>query len=129
MGRTISRGLGLNLTQLEALELLLRRPGLTAGELARQLGISTGATTALVDHLERRGCLRRLRDRVDRRRVVLVATEKARRQCDLAFSGLGRRLELIMGAYTHVELVVIAGFLAELRAAIDDYERALEDGS
>lgn len=47
----------------------------TAGELARDLDITTGATTRLIDSLEERGLLARDRCGVDRRVVRLDVTE------------------------------------------------------
>ncbi|MET3827742.1 MULTISPECIES: MarR family winged helix-turn-helix transcriptional regulator [Sphingomonas] len=47
----------------------------TAGELARELGITTGATTRLIDVLETRKLLARDRSGEDRRVVRLMTTE------------------------------------------------------
>ncbi|HLZ78118.1 MAG TPA: MarR family transcriptional regulator [Sphingomonas sp.] len=48
----------------------------SAGELARELGNTTGATTRLIDVLEARGLLERDRGSADRRVVQLVLTEE-----------------------------------------------------
>ena len=48
----------------------------SAGELARELGNTTGATTRLIDVLEARGLLDRDRGSADRRVVQLVLTEE-----------------------------------------------------
>lgn len=47
-------------------------------ELAADLGITSGAATALVDRLERRGVAERLGHPSDRRRVVVRLTEEGR---------------------------------------------------
>jgi DNA-binding MarR family transcriptional regulator len=49
-----------------------------AGELARELSITTGATTRMIDALERRGFLERDRGAADRRVVRLAVTEAGR---------------------------------------------------
>ena len=49
-----------------------------AGELARELAITTGATTRMIDVLERRGLLERDRGAADRRVVRLAVTEAGR---------------------------------------------------
>jgi DNA-binding MarR family transcriptional regulator len=46
-----------------------------AGELARELAITTGATTRMIDVLERRGLIERDRGAADRRVVRLAVTE------------------------------------------------------
>ena len=49
-----------------------------AGELARELSITTGATTRMIDGLERRGLIERDRGAADRRVVQLAVTEAGR---------------------------------------------------
>lgn len=49
-----------------------------AGELARELAITTGATTRMIDGLERRGLIERDRGASDRRVVRLAVTETGR---------------------------------------------------
>ena len=51
---------------------------LTPGEAARQLGITPSTATELVDRLERRDFLRRIRSRDDRRRAVLELRPRGR---------------------------------------------------
>ncbi|WP_158899706.1 MarR family winged helix-turn-helix transcriptional regulator [Burkholderia sp. L27(2015)] len=65
----------LSITQWTALKLI--RDGLvtTAGELARSLGIATGATTRLIDSLEEIGYIKRDLGSSDRRVVRLVLTK------------------------------------------------------
>lgn len=66
--------LGVNLTDLSCLDIISRRGPLTAGEIARDTGLTTGAVTAVIDRLERAGYARRVRDDDDRRRVMVEAT-------------------------------------------------------
>ena len=51
---------------------------LTPGQLQSALGLSSGATTSVVDRLERQGHARRDRDTVDRRRIHLHFSDSAR---------------------------------------------------
>ncbi len=66
--------LGLNRTDLHAINILENSGGLTAGQLAREAGLTTGAVTGVIDRLERAGFARRVADPDDRRRVMLEAT-------------------------------------------------------
>ncbi len=43
---------------------------MSAGELAEATGLSSAATTTLLDRLERKGFVQRERDTVDRRKVA-----------------------------------------------------------
>src|SRR5206468_2624735 len=66
--------LGINPTDGRALDVIDQHGRITAGELARELRLSTGAVTTLVDRLERAGFAHRVRDEDDRRRVLIEVT-------------------------------------------------------
>jgi DNA-binding MarR family transcriptional regulator len=66
--------LGVNLTDARAIDVIDQHGRITAGELAREIRLSTGAVTTLVDRLERAGLARRVRDDGDRRRVLIETT-------------------------------------------------------
>src|SRR5215218_3306779 len=68
--------LGVNRTDLHCLNAIENAGGLTAGELAKVTGLTTGAVTGVIDRLERKGLARRVPDSEDRRRVKLEVTPK-----------------------------------------------------
>jgi DNA-binding MarR family transcriptional regulator len=68
--------LGLNRTDLHAVNIIENSGGLTAGERARESGLTSGAVTGVIDRLERAGYARRVGDPADRRRVKLEVTPK-----------------------------------------------------
>ena len=63
--------LGINRTDARCLDIIERLGGVTAGRLARESGLSTGAVTTVLDRLERSGLARRTSDPGDRRRVLV----------------------------------------------------------
>ena len=65
--------LGINRTDLACLDVITRFGPVTAGEIAAEAGLTTGAVTAVVDRLERAGYVTRERDVDDRRRVIVTA--------------------------------------------------------
>jgi DNA-binding MarR family transcriptional regulator len=69
-----ARRLGVNVTDLDCLNVIERRGSLTAGELATEAGLTSGAITGVIDRLERAGFARRTRDPDDRRRVTVAVT-------------------------------------------------------
>jgi DNA-binding MarR family transcriptional regulator len=68
----------LSFVQWTSLKLVEDGAALTAGDLARDINITTGATTRLIDVLEARGLLARDRGSDDRRVVRLAITENGR---------------------------------------------------
>lgn len=69
--------LGINRTDLRCLDVVDRHGELTAGELAREVGLTTGAVTAMVDRLESAQLLQRRNDPADRRKVLIELTSGA----------------------------------------------------
>jgi DNA-binding MarR family transcriptional regulator len=68
--------LGLNRTDLHCINIIENSGGLTAGQLAAEAGLTSGAVTGVIDRLERAGYARRASDPADRRRVKVEATPK-----------------------------------------------------
>jgi DNA-binding MarR family transcriptional regulator len=67
--------LGVNETDLHCLNIIENAGGVTAGELATQSGLTTGAVTGVIDRLEKKGFARRVPDPADRRRVKVEVTK------------------------------------------------------
>src|SRR3954469_8861669 len=68
----IAEQMGLSGTDHKCLDLVMRASEpLTAGQIAQRSGLSTGAVTGVIDRLERRGFVRRIRDPHDRRKVLV----------------------------------------------------------
>lgn len=63
-------------TEIQALNHLLSEPELSQTELAHRLGITSGASTALVDRLERARMVHRTPHPQDRRRVRIMLTDR-----------------------------------------------------
>src|ERR1700686_335159 len=69
--------LGLNRTDARCLDILDQSRSMSAGDLAQESRLTTGAITAVVDRLERAGYARRVPDPSDRPRVLIELTPKA----------------------------------------------------
>jgi DNA-binding MarR family transcriptional regulator len=69
--------LGVNMTDLRVLDAIQRLGMPTAGEVATETGLTSGAMTAVIDRLAKVGYLERVADPDDRRRVRLAITPDA----------------------------------------------------
>ncbi|GAA4612760.1 MarR family transcriptional regulator [Actinoallomurus liliacearum] len=104
---------GINVTDMQCINLLQLRGPMTPGQLADAMFLTTGgAITAVIDRLERAGMVRRRRDDQDRRRVIVEALQ------DGPITELGRRFlpvaemyEKAMADYTDEELRVLIRYL------------------
>src|SRR3954454_23316046 len=70
--------LGLNRTDARCLDIIERLDGVTAGRLAAEASLSSGAVTPVIARLERAGLAQRVPDPSDRRRVLAEVTPSAR---------------------------------------------------
>ena len=70
--------LGTNRTDGRCLGIIEKYKSMSAGQLANESGLTTGAVTAVIDRLEKAGYVRRFRDPVDRRKIWIECTEELR---------------------------------------------------
>jgi DNA-binding MarR family transcriptional regulator len=107
-----AEALGVSLTDLHALNIVENRGGLTAGALAAEAGLSTGAVTGLVDRLERAGYARRVPDPADRRRVKIEVTDHFYARADEVWHPLAAEWHAELARrFTADQLDVITEFL------------------
>lgn len=110
-----------------ALALVARSGALPAGFLARQLHLTSGAMTTLLDRMEDKGLVHRGVDPHDRRRVVVyVAADGAARERKL-FGTLARESAKWLARQRARDLAVIADFLAHARSAADAARAHVEE--
>src|SRR6266700_3416431 len=70
-GQVSAERIGINVTDLNCLNIVALAGPMTAGELARATGLTTASITGVLDRLEEGGFVRRERDPKDRRRVIV----------------------------------------------------------
>jgi DNA-binding MarR family transcriptional regulator len=117
--------IGLNRTDLRALLVLRASGGMTAGELARSLQVTSGATTRVIDSLVAASHARREGDPTDRRRVLIMLSPDAERLLDASFEQLRAQAKLLLESYQDEELETVARFMADMRSLIRAQARRL----
>jgi DNA-binding MarR family transcriptional regulator len=103
--------LGLNPTDLRCLEVVLAAPGITAGRLAEQADLTTGAVTGVVDRLEAAGFVRRQPDPADRRSVTILPVDGRAKELRDALAPLARAVATALDQAKATERKAILGFL------------------
>jgi DNA-binding MarR family transcriptional regulator len=109
----VAERLGLNTTDHKALRFIHQAGALTAGELAEQTGLTTGAITGVIDRLEQAGYVQRIRDPQDRRKVIIQPVADPRHDEELRgiFEPLVRVMDELMSRYTEQETALIFDFV------------------
>lgn len=89
---------------------------ITAGEIAKRTGISTGSVTALLDRLEKEHYIQRERDPDDRRKVLIVPQYNDKQDVQELYNDLNHSMLGLFQSYD----------TSEQRAIIDFLEKASE---
>ncbi len=109
----VARRVGLNSTDLECLDILYLAGPTTAGTLARHTGLTTGATTTVIDRLERAGFVRRRGDPGDRRRVLVEVQPASAGRVEPLYTRLVSRMGALNRGFDDQQLGVVADYLAQ----------------
>jgi DNA-binding MarR family transcriptional regulator len=115
--QAIADRLGLIPTDLKCLDAARDEPQLTAGRLAEITGLSTSATTAALDRLERRGFVTRVRDGSDRRRVFVESTGRHEAEVARLFAPLAESSRSLLAGYDDAQLALLVDFVSKLNDA------------
>ncbi len=104
----VSEWAGLNTTDMECLRLLFLKGTATPTELARQTGLTSGATTAMLDRLEKAGLLERHPNPDDRRGTLITPAKSAAARAASWFESARKAQDELLSSYSESELEIIA---------------------
>ncbi len=123
----VAERMGVTPTELHCLHLLHGGVSDSPTELARLLGISTGAFTRLLDRMERHRLAERAPDPADRRR--LVVRPQPDRMAELAelYAPMARFVAERLARLDRRQLTALVGFLADGTAAAEQASANLPD--
>lgn len=107
MHQAVADRLGLHVTDLRCLNLLRLGGPATAGELATQTGLTTGAITRMIDRLLKAGYVRREHDEQDRRRVIVSVIQERIDEIAPHYEILAREFGAAMADYTAEQMELV----------------------
>src|SRR5215204_1071846 len=120
--QAVTQRSGMNLTDLQCINILTSTGPITAGQLAETMGLTTGAVTGVINRMERMGYARREKDPDDGRRVVIrpVPEELERVGADVFGSYERRALDALVSEYDERDLAVIVDFMQKGSALTEE---------
>ncbi len=125
LGQVFAERNGMHPTDLAALLAVMQADTagapLSPGTLGEHLGLSSGATTAVVDRLERAAHVRRARDDRDRRRVTLHFGNAAAAVGVEFFGPLGVKIDRMLTEFDEQELAAVRRFLERTNALMREH--------
>lgn len=108
---------GLTVTQFGVLEAILHKGPLSQRELSRKVLTSPGNMTDLVDKLETRGLVQRVRQKADRRAVRVELTEEGQALVAPLFADHACDISAAMAGLDSAELRQLSALLRKLGLA------------
>ncbi len=89
--RRLMQEAGFTGPQLLVMQALARAEEMSAGALAREVNLSQGTVSSILDRLEKRQLLQRIRSHTDRRKIFVSLTEQGREKLRIAPTLLQQR--------------------------------------
>lgn len=114
---------GTNRTDGKVIDILDQHGRMSAGELARHSGLTTGAVTAVIDRLEQIGFVHRVADPDDRRRVLVELTPQGVETIVELMGPLAEQGRSLLSGYSDQQLELLLEFT---RAGREIQERHAE---
>jgi DNA-binding MarR family transcriptional regulator len=111
----VAERLGIHPTDVECVGIIAAAGRVTAGDLARSTGLTTGAITGVIDRLVRAGLARRERDGKDRRKVHVVMTAAGRRRAEGYYLSLGENIDRLATHFTAAEIAFLTRYFDATR--------------
>ena len=120
----VAERLGVNRSDLRCLDALYEGPR-TIGQLADATGLSSAAATALIDRLELKGFVRRVRDSADRRKILVELTSDAMEQSGRLYGPLVAEGARLLADYSKGELSLLRRYLVAAKEITDRHRRSV----
>jgi DNA-binding MarR family transcriptional regulator len=121
---SLAKKLKLSRTDMRCMELIGRHGPLTAGRLAEESGLTTGAVTFILDRLEEAGMVTRRRDTADRRRVWVEIEPDAWNRLQEMQQPVAEQMREVTQHFKADELAVVRDYM---RQAKEVFQRQVRD--
>ncbi len=121
--------LGLNVTDMECLGVLFFKGLATPTQLGQYTGLSSGATTAMLDRLEKSGLIERRPNPQDRRGTLIVIVKEAAKRVAPFFASAREAQEKLVSSYSERELELLSGFFGRSVAMWEEERKKLQTKS
>ena len=122
----MSEWAGVNATDMECLRLLFLKGIATPSELARHTGLTSGATTAMLDRLEKAGLIERRPNPNDRRGTLIAPAQSGTKKAASWFESARRAQDALISSYSEKELEIISDVFERFTKLWDDERKKIQ---
>ncbi|GAA3410649.1 MarR family winged helix-turn-helix transcriptional regulator [Paenibacillus hodogayensis] len=118
--QSVAASLGIYNNDFLSIDILHEKGPVTAGELSRLTGLTTGSVTSLIDRLEKNGFVRRQQDPHDRRKVIIVPLYEDKEDVSATYLQLHAAMVKLASSYSDEELELISQFLNKASSVLEE---------
>lgn len=112
MHEAIARKAGLSATDHKYLGFIVQHGSMTAGELAKYTGLTTGTVTGLIDRFEKKKFVSREFDKTDRRKVIIVPNIPViMKELGGIFNEIETKMTALFNSFNKKELALIENYM------------------
>lgn len=113
--QAIAQSVGLNATDTKCIDLIMSHPDgfATAGWLSDMTGLTTGAITHILDRLEDRRFIERVRDTQDRRKIFIRVQTESLKPLMPKYEGIGKAYMGLAERYDDHDLQLICDYMEQ----------------
>ena len=122
----MSEWAGLNVTDMECLRLLFFKGVASPSDLSRSTGLTSGATTAMLDRLEKAGLIERRPNPKDRRGTLIAPAKSSAERAASWFESARIAQDKLISSYSESELEIIADVFERFAKLWDDECRKVQ---
>jgi DNA-binding MarR family transcriptional regulator len=122
----VAERLGVNVTDMECLGLLYNKGLASPSELARYTGLSSGATTAMLDRLEKSGLIERRPNPDDRRGTLIVLVQAGVERVAPWFAPVRKAQDELVSSYSEKELEILSDFFERFTKIWEEKRKELQ---
>jgi len=124
---TVGEILGVNVTDMACLALILVKGLATPSELARYTGLTSGATTVVLDRLEKAHLIERRPNPQDRRGTLIVLTNERNDEIGAMYASGREAINKKISSYSESELELLADYFGtQVRIWEEEREKLLQ---
>jgi DNA-binding MarR family transcriptional regulator len=114
---------------MECLRLLFQKGVATPSELSRFTGLTSGATTALLDRLEKAGLIERQPNPNDRRGTLITPAQSSAEKAASWFESARKAQDELISSYSESELEIIADVFERFANLWNDERKKVQKDS
>ncbi len=121
MHEAMARKTGLSATDQKYLRLIIRNGAMTAGELSKLTGLTTGAVTGVIERLRKKKFVITQFHPEDRRKILIIPnTQVALKALEPLFTKLKEKTKKLLSSFTEIEILAIQRYFIEASAILKD---------